>query len=121
MADDPALVDDAAVIADLRDRLRSLHELKSIENQRLTRDLKAARAEVDRLLRERAAQDEERAWVLTERTPSGKEHTEGIALTNEDATDFVRHNDEEGYARTSIPYKIYRKRAALAALQGEPS
>lgn len=87
--------------------------------------IRALLAEVARLTSERdqraADYFRDLAWTLSERAPSGKERIEYIALTPEDASDFVRHNDEPGYARTSLPFKIYRADPPAPAASQEPT
>ncbi len=52
----------------------------------------------------------ERAWLLIERR-NGKEHNEGIALTNAEASAWVSADFPHGVARSSLPYQIIRARA----------
>ena len=47
-----------------------------------------------------------KAWVLYERGLDGKKRFEGIALTNEAASQWVRAWFPEGCARTSIPHQV---------------
>lgn len=69
---------------------------------------------VDQALLRREGEEPEQAWVLTVRRISGREVVEGIASTNDDASAWVRRNEEPGEARTSMPYKILRSRVPAA-------
>ena len=51
------------------------------------------------------------AWVLSERSPNGRERIEGVALTYEAMVAWIRANNYFGYARTSIPCKIVARPA----------
>lgn len=48
-------------------------------------------------------------WVLIERNPKGKERIEGVALSRDVGSEFVRRNEIYGYARSSLPFKVIRR------------